>query len=156
MRALGLGIELGTRLGHFQQRRRATGVIVGAVVDITCRAETVAGVAVADVIVVSANQHDLFFQRWVAAVDLGQDIARIGIEGLKVRAAVAGRRKAEGLELCLQIAGRRTATPAAGGAPFERVVGQCARVLLQLIGRNRLGRGIDVHLAGPGYEARRA
>ena len=47
------------RVDHFEQRGDAAGVVVGAVVDVADRAVAVAATAVADVVVVGADQHVL-------------------------------------------------------------------------------------------------
>ncbi len=95
------------------------------------------------------GDHDFLLQLGIAPFDDGQDVSRVAVEGLKVRAAFARRHEAEGLELGLQITGRGPAAARAGGAPFEGVISQRRGMLLQLVGRNCFGRAVDIRGFAP-------
>ena len=91
------------------------------------RAEAIVGVAVADVIVVGADDHNLLSECWITALNEGQDVPHPA-EGLVVTAGIASGLEAEFRELLDDVGGGRPASPAAPLPSFERVVGEHAHV----------------------------
>jgi hypothetical protein len=79
------------RVEHLQQPGDTTRVVVSAVVDVAQRPKAVVRSSVADVIVVRSEQNYLLLERWVAAFDDSQDIARRAAKALNERAALTRR-----------------------------------------------------------------
>src|SRR5262245_19851485 len=99
---------------YFEQTRDAASVVVGAVMDVAEWAEAVAGGAIADVIVVSADDDGLVFELRVAAFNDSDDVARGGIERLEIGSVIAGGSSAELFERFEQVIGGSAAAAAAG------------------------------------------
>jgi hypothetical protein len=75
----------------FEERRNAAGIVVGAVVDVAERAIAVGPIAVADMIVVSADDDIFVAELRVGSAQHADDVLITGIEALNVRTAVSGR-----------------------------------------------------------------
>ena len=121
-------------LHDFQHAGRAAGVVVGPVVDHAGRTEAVARRAVADVVVVAADQDALVLQLRIAAGDNPQHIAVAGAERLEVAAVVAGGLEVILLEPLYDVAGSSPSTATAGLAPFQRIGGQHVDMMTQFRG----------------------
>ena len=129
------------RLGHFDQSGHTGGIVVGPVVDEAERAIAVAGVAVADVVVVGADHDQFVGDGRIAAAGEGEDVSHAA-KLLVVAAIVAGWFEPEFFEVADDVA---AGGPTAAAAPFtalESVVGEGADVPLGVFGLNaRASRG---------------
>ena len=123
-RPLGRAGKERERLGQFQHRRRSAGVVVGAGMDVSVRAEARAPAAVADVVVMGADDDHLVAQLRIAALENRQDVAEVGCEGLEEAAVVARRSQMDLGVLLGEVVGGGMAAARAGFAAFHRRLGQ--------------------------------
>ena len=82
-RAARVELRVGERLDGFQQRGDAAGVVVRAVEDVADRAVGVAHAAVADVVVMGADDDGLVLEHRVGAREQREDVASAAIAGLE-------------------------------------------------------------------------
>ncbi len=129
------------RLGQFDQAGHAGGIVVGPVMDEAEGSVAVAGVAVADVIVVGADHDQFVGDGRVAAAGEGEDVPHAA-KLLVVAAVVAGGFEPEFFEMADDVTAGGPATAAAPFPAFERVVGKGGDMPLGIFGLNaRAGRG---------------
>jgi hypothetical protein len=98
------------------------------------RAVAVAARAVANVIVVAADDNILSPELWIAPLDDAEHVTAVAEKRLKVGPVVACRLELVPLKLSRKIQAGRAATAATRLAPFERVVSEDFDVPLELRG----------------------
>jgi len=137
-------------LGKLQEPGDTGGVVIGAVVHEAEGAVAVAGVAVADMVVVGADDDDLPGEGGIAAPDEREDVPHAA-ERLVERAVVTGRFDIEFFQLFDDVGRRGPTAPGPCLPPFEGIVGEHMDVTGG-VGRldARLGGGEQFRGAGRG------
>ena len=96
-------------LGDGEESRRAAGVVVRAVVDEADRSVTVAAIAIADVVIMGADDDNLRFKFGVGSFNLCQDVSAAGVERLIIGLVGGAAGETEILKLLSEISARRAA-----------------------------------------------
>jgi hypothetical protein len=134
-------MEKAIDIGHFDQAGHTGGIVVGTVVDETERSVAVAGVAVADVVVVGADHDQFIGDGRIAAAGEGEDVSHAA-KLLVVAAVVAGGFEPEFFQMADDVAAGGTTAATAPFAALEGVVSEGADMPLGVFSLNaRAGRG---------------
>ena len=126
---------------QFENARGAAGIIVGARID-RPRRVVVARAAVAQMIVMGADDDRLILEQGIASRQKGEDIAVVIAKRLEVALLLAGRLQRQFAKLFDQVIAGRMSARAARLASFELRGGQNVDRLEHLLGDNRIECGL--------------
>ena len=140
-RSPGSNRQAGKSAGQLENARGAAGIVVGAGID-RPRRVVVAGAAMAQMIVMGADDDRLILEQGIASRQKGEDIAVVVAKRLEVALPLAGRLQRQLAKLLDQVVAGRMSARAARLASFEFRAGQVVDRLDHFLGDDRIEGGL--------------